>query len=227
MEPLLPELRAPALERPSYEVLNMAFGVGAGAILGDKSRYRSHGTITTATWAAGVHGYCLDFNQANPDYVSIPAAHTQLNFIAEDFSYIARVRVDALAQTPGLTCRGLHNTDGWFVQIAIGGQVQVFTNQALAAQFSTSSAGSIVAGNWYTIGFSRAGASVNLYINGVLDTPVAGVHINPLTSARIARIGIYDDTVGNPLDGRMEFLRIFRGIALAASEHLAWHRALA
>jgi len=227
MSLLLPKVRAPVPKRPSYEVLNMAFGVGAGATLFDKSRYRSHGTITTASWAAGLHGYCLDFNPANPDYVAIPAAHTQLDFTSEDFSLIARVYIDDLTAIRTIFNRGQRNNDGYHLWVHNNGRLMFETSQALALQTSHSCIGSVVTLAWYTIGCSRTGASARLYLNGVEDTLVAAVHINPLTSARNTAIGISSDLVTWPVDGKIEFLRIFRGIALATSEHLAWHRALA
>ena len=108
-----------------------------------------------------------------------------------------------------------------------GGQFSFYTSQFLASQLSQSGAASVVAGNRYTLGVSRAGASVRLYNAGVDVTVTVGVHINPLTSARSMKIGVADNLVANPYDGQTEFLRIFRGIALTASEHLAWHNALA
>ena len=89
---LLPREIIPPFHLRDFVKLDMAFGVGAGATLFDKSRYRSHGAIITATWAAGVHGYCLDFVLATPDFVTIPAAHTQLDFTAQAFSIVLRAR---------------------------------------------------------------------------------------------------------------------------------------
>jgi len=227
MELLLPKVRAPVLPRPSYEVLNMAFGVGAGAHLYDKSRYRSHGAITTATWAAGLHGYCLDFVAANPDNVTIPAAHTQLDFTTHDFSIVMRIYADSLVTNPYLFARGRTNNEGYFIYIAANGRVLVWTNQNLASQNSQAPAGTILIANWYTVGISRTGASIRIYANGIDSTTVAGVHIDPLTCARAAYIGTADGGAISPFDGRIEFLRIFRGVALQPSEHLAWHNALA
>ena len=87
--------------------------------------------------------------------------------------------------------------------------------------------GDMVTGTWYTVGVSRDGAAARIYVNGVDEVRVEGTHINPLTSARSAKIGIHDDKASNPFDGQIEFLRIFGGIALSASEHLAYHNALA
>jgi len=217
----------PAPVRPSYEVLDMAFGVGAGTTLFDKSRYRSHGAITTATWAAGLHGYCLNFVAANPDYVVIPAAHAQLDFTVEDFSIITRVYVDILAVTSALINRGQFNASGYRLIITPINALEFTTFQAGPSQTSASAAATIVAATWYTLGMSRAGASVRIYINGLDATVAAGVHNNPLTNVRDAVIGTYDNLAAWQLDGRMEFLRIFRGVALQPSEHLAWHNFLA
>ena len=227
VELLLPGRRISAPKMPSRIALAMAFGVGAGTVLGDKSRYRSHGAITGAVWAAGVHGYCLDFNPAIPSYVLIPAAHTRLNFIAEDFSLVARFYIDSLVAGRSLFYRGLQNNDGWSCRVQAAGSWQFWTNQALATQETRSANGTIVIGTWYTVGFSRSGASARLYINGVDATNIAGVHINPANCGRSAKIGIRDNLATEPFDGRIEFCRVFGGIALQASEHLAWHRALA
>jgi len=212
---------------PSRVGLNLAFGAGNAAILGDKSRYRSHGAITTAVVAAGLHGLCLDFDPTTPDYVIIPAAHTQLNFIAGDFSIIARVRFDSLAVNREIFCRGLFTATGYDFLAFSTGQIVFRTWQALGNQESRSSVGSIIINTWYTAGISRTGASVRVYVDGIEDTFLAGVHINPVTCARSAKIGIYEDLATFPYDGRIEFLRVFGGIALQPSEHLAWHNALA
>lgn len=226
MELLLPEIREPELALPSYVKLDMAFGVGSGTHLFDKSRYRSHGAITGAVWAAGLHGYCLDFDPGIPSYVEIPAAHTQLDFTTEDFSLIIRFRLDTLpAEGEVLFCRGAVNQNGYYVIIRSIGRVDVHTNQLAADQSSRTAAGVIITGVKYTLGFSRDDASIRIYLGGVDVTTVAGVHIDPATSGVNAYIGAYSAAL-YPSDGKIEFLRVFGGVALTASEHLAWHRFL-
>ncbi len=223
----LPGTRVAAPERPERIALDMAFGVGAGAVLGDKSRYRSHGAITTATWAAGLHGFCLDFVPGNPDYVTILAAHTQLDFTTENFSTVWRVYIDDLTFNRHLFMRSALRTDGWEISFSNTGQFIFRTNQALLTQTTRTNAGTIAAGAWYTFGTSRAGAVGQVFVQGIDTSDIPQAHIDPLTSAEPARIGIFSDLVTAPFDGRIEFLRIFRGIALTPSEHLAWHNALA
>lgn len=212
---------------PSYLKLDMAFGIGAGTTLFDESRYRSHGTISGADWADGAHGKCLDFELSDKDYVSIAAAYDQLDFTTEDFSIIARVYLESLTATAIPFIRGSYDADGSELQITSAGSLLIRTNQSTGHQDSHSAAGAIVTGAWYTIGFSRDGASIIPYKNGVDIHSTVGVHQNPDTSARLAYIGAYDGGAALNLDGKIEFLRVFGGIALPASTHLAWHNALA
>jgi len=211
----------------SYVKLDMAFGVGAGTQLMDKSRYRSHGTISGAAWADGLHGKALDFERDDVDYVEIAAAYDQLNFTSEDFSMIIRAYFESLPTSMDIFTRGEYTINGFYVQVRAAGYMVIYTNQSGQVQLSRSSDGSIAAGSWKTLGFSRSGSSIEVYINGVEDTSVAGTHENPAASARGATIGVYTNLTSSPMDGKIEFLRIFGGIALSTSEHLAWHNALA
>lgn len=212
---------------PTRIKLDMAFGVGAGTTLFDKSRYRSHGAITGAQWATGLHGYALDFIPATPSYVEIPATETQLDFTSQAFSIVARIRIDDLTAHRIVFCRGLYQVDGWYLYVWSNGALALYTNQSTKSQQTTSAAGAITTATWYTIGASRSGASAQVFRNGVDITSGAGAHIDPATSARSAKIGICDDKATSPFDGKIEFLRIFGGIALSTSEHLAYHNALA
>jgi len=210
-----------------YTYLNPTFYPGAGATLYDFSRYGSHGAITTATWYRNTNGrWGLNFVAANPDYVTIPAAHTQLDFMAEDFSIIMRIFFDTLAIAPSFMIdRGTWRADGWYWYIGVGGNTGFVTNQALATQESTAPAGSVAALAWYTLGISRSGADVRHYVNGVDLTAGVPAHINPLTCASNCYVGVDWGRI-RPIDGRIEFLRIFGGIALPASTHLWYYNML-
>ena len=226
MELLLPRVREPELILPSYVKLDMAFGVGSGSILFDKSRYRSHGAITGAAWETGVHGFALDFIPGRPSIVTIDAAYDQLNFTSEDFSIIARINSYNLDATRVILSRGKGNVDGWYYTIRTTGQLRFYTDQSGASVNSRSSVGAIVIGTDYTVGISRTGSSVKIYVDGVEDTDTVGTHINPVTSARDFEIGYSTPDSYGAFDGLMEFLLIFGGISLPEKTHLAWHNAL-
>lgn len=209
----------------SHIVLDMAFDGASDSYLFDKSRYRSHGAISGAAWATGLHGKALDFDPTIPSYVEIPSAYTQLNFISEKFSIIMRVKIDDLTTYRVLFCRGEFNADGYEFFIHPSGFLYFRTYQSGVNQATRTDTG-IIIGTRYTVGFSRDSADAVIYVNGVNKNYSAGTHINPTTSIRSARIGIRDNESSYPIDGEVEFIRIFKGIALSASEHLAYHNAL-
>ena len=71
-------------------LLDLQFLEGAGVIANDsaKPHHNAPTLIGTPTWTQLANGLnVLDFNSANPDYITIlPIDSTNLNFIAEDFS---------------------------------------------------------------------------------------------------------------------------------------------
>ncbi len=226
-ELFVPDRRIVVPKPPSYVKLDMAFAIGAGAKLMDKSRYRSHGTISGATWTDGAHGKALDFDPATPSYVEIPAAHTQLNFIAESFTIIMRVYFGSVAHYNWLYARGKHDSEGYYIRTTPAGRIDFFTSQSGGDQNTYSGNGEVISGRYYTLGLSRDGAAATLYKNGVALAITAATHINPATCAKVALIGGRDELDTYFLEGKIEFLRIFGGVALTLSEHLAWHNALA
>lgn len=202
------------------------FSVGSGSILVDGSKYNSHGTIVGATWTPGLHSICLDFDSAIPSYVEIPASHTQLNFTSEDFSIIARIRFDVISNAPYIFHRGAYQADGYMFEVEATGNLLFRSYQTGALQSVNSPHGVITIATWYTLGFSRSGTSGLICIDGA-DTTVGTPNLtDPATCSRSAKIGIYDNKSISPLDGKMEFLRVFGDIALSESDHLAWHNAL-
>ena len=166
--------------------------------------------------------FALDFNGATPDYVEILAAFTQLDFTSEAFTIIARLNTTLGAAHASIFTRGLINTDGYWFDISPSGVLEGRTFQGGASQTSSSTSGAIVSGNYYTVGMTRDGATVILFKNGVDVTDVHAVHVNPLTSARSAKIGVYDDKASYPFDGKIDELVIFRR-ALSPAEMLFAH----
>lgn len=208
----------------AYKYLDMDFAKGQGVKLLDKSPFHAHGDITTAAWAAGLHHRCLDFNAGTPDYVELTAS--QLNFTSEDFSIIMRLYADTTASTARLFVRGETDTDGYQMVLLAGGSLYFRTSQSGVSQNSYSGAGTISASTWCTLGISRSGTSVVPYIDGVDSHSTVGSHTNPATSSRTVKIAVNDNKADSPFDGKIEFLRVFGGIALPAEAHLWFHNML-
>ena len=192
----------------------------------DKSRFESNGVITTATWVRSPSGlWVLDFNSATPDYVTIPAAANQLNFTTQDFSIVMMLFTNSLVGGKLPFARGWLSIDGYYIYIHDNGAVYFYTSQAAAYQESFTAPGAVVISTWYTLGISRIGTSVRIYVDGTDATSVIGTHTDPLTSARNAMIGIHNNLTSNPFDGKIGFCRIYN-YALSAGKHLNMHNML-
>ncbi len=170
-------------------------------------------TVTGATW--GIQG--RDFNPGTPDYITIPASATQLNFTTQSFSVFANLKIDDLTVNRAVFVRGISSTEGYLFWISTTGKISVRTCQALANQSSSSAVGAVTTGVWYEVGFTRSGADIKIYRNGTDVTSTVGVHIDPDTSAQIAKIGIWTDTASFPFDGIIRAIRIYN-IALTPTQ---------
>jgi len=197
-------------------------------VLYDKSRYRINGDFRSdghPDWVELPNGlWAMDFDPGTPDYVTIPASYTQLDFTHEAFSIIARIRLDTLTTYSKIFCRGLINADGYYLGLSTAGSLSLTTSQAAAYQNSKSDDGEILTDAMYTLGCSREGTSAKVFKNGVDVTTTSGTHQDPTTSARAAKIGVYDDN-SLPIDGKIVFFRIYK-YALSAGQHRNKHTEL-
>ena len=178
-------------------------------------------TQTTSTCSGTTHdGSSKIF--ASGDYIELES-ESILNFTSGAFSIILGVYPTTLAGSNRMLFnRGLDSTDGYFTMFSADGRVYIYTAQSGVQQASYTDAGDFVVNNWYTVGFSRSGNSCIIYKNGVNANAVSGNHTNPATSARTAKIGIYDDKASNPFIGSMVFVAVYNR-ALGAEEHLDIH----
>jgi len=197
-------------------VLYMTGLPGGGSTIYDRSPYGSHGTIVGATWVREGGLWGLSYDGTN-DYVE--ATCPQLNFTSEDFSIVARVYLALDAVWRDLLCRGAESATGYQLKSYGGNNFDIFfqTNQP-TAQY-TYLAAPLVANTWYTVGITRIGAAVKIYINGADATGTTGTHGNPVTNTNSLKIGIDNDKVTAPLKGQMPYLHIVN-YALTAGQHL-------
>ncbi len=190
-------------------------------ILKDYSRYHADGVFKAdgnPNWVRSNKGlYVMEY--ASGDYVQVTCP--QCNFTDGDFSVVMQVLVTSLAAERMLFSRGLGLTDGYYSYVTAAGRIRFFTNQVAASQFSESADGAVLVDTHYTIGFSRSGASVLVYQDGVDVTNIGGAHIDPVTCARTLKIGIADDLTSRLFIGQYSPLIQVYSFALTAAQHLA------
>ena len=172
-------------------------------------------TYSGTTW--GTTGRTLD----GTEYIEFTS--TPLNFTSEDFSFILWVNFSAIDKNNSLMCRGLANTDGYYFFIDGDNAISFRTYQASAQQYTSSAIGAVTTSTWYHIAITRSGNSVKLYKDASDVTNTAGTHVNPVTSARTVKIGIYDDKSSSGCSGTIgEFYGYNRKLSLG---EIRYHKA--
>jgi hypothetical protein len=194
-------LGAPALALPMQE--------GSGSIVEDISGFDNNGTITGATWTRLPSGlWCLSFDGTD-DYVD--CGNDKSLDITGALTIEAWINLTDAVPEQFLYCKGAINAEGIYLTVGDNsGRIHMVTAQAGAAQHTYTPTGCMVAGTWYQVTVVRIGAAVRLYKNAV-ETPYQsqGTHIDPATSTRTAKIGVYDNLTLSPLDGCIALFRLY------------------
>ncbi|MCK4958404.1 MAG: LamG domain-containing protein [Planctomycetes bacterium] len=210
--------------RPNQELLlDLPFREAVGTLTADWAKpYHAGATLTgPPTWAAlGNDLSYLSFNPATPDRIIISAANcTDLGFTADDFSGAMWIYPDVYGNRYVFDKSSA--TAGWAFWIVGTSPYLAFTtaNAGPATQTTYGAAGLALA-EWQLIGFTRIGAAVQIYLNGLDRTVTSGTHIDPAASAAIdLTIGTADGGGAGWYDGRMWRPRIWKR-GLTASEWL-------
>lgn len=195
---------------------------GTGAVSTQDMAKPHHPVLQThaPVWTQLASGiWVLDFDGAN-DYLSCLAAScTDLDFTAGDFSGCVWVYLDSLAANVSFITRGVAAASGWIFDGLTTGVVQFKSCQGGAATQTTSTAAAAIAtGAWRLIGWGRSGAGARVVIDGIDVTSVAGVHVDPLTSAANLQVGALAGA--DFMNGKMWNPRIW-GRALSPQEHMS------
>lgn len=160
----------------------------------------------------------LDFDGSS-DFLSGTAATTgDLNYTSQSFSGCAWVNPDTTA-TMVFLGKGDNASAGWLVYVT-GGYLGVETvSGAGSLRDSYSAVGTVVAGNWHLLGWTRSGTSIRVYIQGRDATAVAASHTTwASSSAKTFCVGqMSNDTLR--FDGKLTLPCIWSR-ALAPAEHL-------
>lgn len=208
-------------------VLDLQFRETTGTVTRDFSKeYHDPATLTGApTWAVlGNDLSYLSFDPGNPDRINILAADsTALNFTAGSFSGACWIYPDAYGNRYFMD-KG-SSASGWaFWLSASSPYLAVTTRQVADTQHSYGGPGLLLSA-WQFVGFTRSGADVALYLNGVNVTTTPDTHVNPDTAAaNDFTIGTLVGASAGWYDGRMWRPRVWER-QIAAWEMAAIYQA--
>lgn len=189
----------------------------------DYCLHRSHATIFGASAAAD---FCARSNMAlHFDGINdrVVATAPQLDFTTSNFSVVARIFPTDITHNGQIIDRGRHLVSGWYIAQYNLGLLHVQTNQGGTQQNSRTAANALANDTWYTVGFTRAGADIDIYVNGLDATALPSVHQDPVSVVTPTLIGVYWTQAHEFYEGRISDLKVFSR-ALTPAEHLAFHQ---
>ena len=157
---------------------------GTGTVWTDLSGNNNNGTLVNGPTFNSSNGSSIEFN-ATSQYVNLG---TIFNYTSQPFTFSYWANFNSLTtnvggQGPIVLYKGSYATNGYYDQIASDGTVTFITNQSGVIQVSNAIAGNIIIATWCNIAYTRNGASIRIYVNGIDKTAGAGTHINPVSSA--------------------------------------------
>lgn len=165
---------------------------GSGTTWSDISGNQNNGTLTNGPTFNSDNGGSIVFDGTN-DYVN---CGNILNYTSQNFTFSCWVFINSLltnagGQGPSLFYKGSYRNNGYYNQIGQDGSINFITNTNPEVNTATLP-GTIVAGNTYNITFTRNGASVRIYVNGIDLTSTIGVHTTIPSSTSNFNIASYN-----------------------------------
>jgi len=175
-------------------VLFMAFEDGSGTDVTDSSIYGNNGVATVASWTAGKHGGGYEFDGATTVITVAPSAELTalgapmsigywINIISFPAQWQAVVEMEA---APG------DRSGGW--KSGLNNAQPVFTTYGVMDHNAT---GDLAVGEWVHFACTYDGTTVAFYINGEVDSEVAGAGDIDVTQSPSLNIGAEAGTPGN------------------------------
>lgn len=171
-------------------------------------------TNTNTVWSAD--GYVFD----GDDLITL-TNNAILNFTSENFSFEFWVTFSDVSTNQRVYCRTSGSNDDGIIIFLNGAthNLALYTYQAGPA-WQSSFTPALSASTLYHIVFTRDGASVRAYVNGIDVTQAPGTHVDPDSVAQVATIGRASFAVGEFLLGTLGEFRVYSGKALTPSEVL-------
>jgi hypothetical protein len=182
-----------------------------GTTANDTSGNGIAGTLTgSPAWTIGKYGSALQFN-GTANYVNFG---NNFNFTTQSFSFGYWMRLNSFStgtagQGPISIFKGSFSGNGYYSQITQDGSITFSTNQAGAAQTSSTPIGTIAINNWYHIEYVRAGSSVKIYVNGLDKTSVIANHIDPASSNNNFVVGHYGTAGSIGFNGKIDQVLVY------------------
>lgn len=202
----------------SFLSLATALGTEAGLDLTDQNvsgrtsslkTITGAGTVTSSTSSFNFYGGSARFTGASNSYATVSSS-SDFTFGTGDFTIEFWVKSEATDINPGFYRRFITIGPDGTGSVQLGhvvnttGRVVYYTN----GEALTSS--SIITNKWTHVALTRASGTVRLFINGTIEA--SGTDASNKTGNTVS-IGCYDNSNDGRMQGDMQDLRIYKGLA--------------
>jgi len=179
---------------PDDIVLFLAFDDGAGTDVIDSSKYGNNGVATAASWTDGIHDGGYEFDASTTvitvepsDTLTALAAPMSIGFWIKILEFPGQWQAIAeMEAMPG------NRSGGW--KAGLNNANPVFTTYGIMDHTAT---GDVVVEEWTHIAYTYDGPMVIVYINGEVDSEIAGSGDIDVTQSPGINIGAEAGTPGN------------------------------
>lgn len=162
--------------------------------LHDFSRFGNHGTMTNVTWIQLPTGlWVMEFDGT----ADVNCGNDASLEIAGDITIELWAQLITSNANVVLLCKGLHATDGWYIQQGANERYSCWWEGPIVRQGCTSLDNLLVIGEWVHVVVRRVGTQGWVFRNGVDFTNTSGVIVDPVSSTRNLYIGSYDGGIQN------------------------------
>jgi hypothetical protein len=174
--------------------------------------------LPAAQYEPTIHGGSAYFD-GTTDYLTLPSNQAQFSMGTGDFTIEMWVNITSLASERTLydtiNQSDSTGTGRFAIRIQTSGTINLFTGTGQ----TITSGGTLVAGNWYHIAYTRQSSSGRLYLNGVqIDTTTTDSRNYVVGSANRPIIGVNGfDNSSAPMLGTISNLRVIKGTAVYTS----------
>ena len=193
---------------PSDLVASYSFNQGSGLSLTEAGGINANGTLVNGPlWTTGRYGLALDFDGTN-DHVVVSSP---VNLPTADFTVEAWIQLDT---TNDESIVMIPNTAGGneFFMAVESARIGAYVDGTRRAR---SAVGSVPAATWTHVAATRAGSTIQIFLNGV-PSGTAGTFAGAMNFSTCGiYIGVDIDTgctggLGNYTNGRIDEVRIYR-----------------
>jgi len=193
-------------------VANYLFRSGGGTKVYDHSAKRNHGDFeNNPEWMDGVYGWCVDFDRADEDRISVPD-DPSLD-LTDAVTVLAWVNADEFVDWESVVTKSIGTGYCWRLYVESGPGIRAQLQDTAVNYPGGDVAADLVIGEWEQIGFTYEvtdpASDITVYHDGESVGTLAGTTNDIITSNDPLYLGIQNPTNPHALNGQEAWVLVY------------------